>query len=89
MLLVALIGICIIAIFFYKDYASVGRNNSYLNKMINPAHVFNTLKYINRTYFTSKEPYLTIGKDAKLEPSNNSKDTLFVVVLGETARSMN
>ncbi|KKC99364.1 phosphoethanolamine transferase [Photobacterium halotolerans] len=89
LILVALIGACLIAIFFYKDYASVGRNNSYLNKMINPAHVYNTFKYINRTYLTSPEPYQTIGKDAKLKPSDNKKDTLFVVVLGETARSMN
>ncbi|MEI8592989.1 phosphoethanolamine transferase [Photobacterium sp. Hal280] len=89
LVLSALIGICIIAIFFYKDYASVGRNNSYLNKMINPAHAFNTFKYINNTYFTTPEPYQTLGKDAKLTPSANNKETLFVVVLGETARSMN
>ncbi|MEL6114032.1 phosphoethanolamine--lipid A transferase [Photobacterium sp. SP02] len=89
LILCALIGIFMIAVFFYKDFASVGRNNSYLNKMINPAHVYNTFKYINRTYLTFPETYLNIGKDAKLEPSDNKKDTLFVVVLGETARSMN
>lgn len=89
LVLAAFIGLGLIAMFFYKDYAAVGRNNSYLNKMINPAHAYNTFKYINRNYFTTPEPYRPLGEDAKLLPAKNKKDTLVVVVLGETARGMN
>lgn len=89
LVLFAVAGIAFIALFFYKDYASVGRNNSYLNKMINPAHVYNSVKYINRTYFRKALPYKTLGEDASLESAANAKPTLMVLVLGETARSQN
>jgi len=89
LVLFAVAGIALIALFFYKDYASVGRNNAYLNKMINPAHVFNSVKYINRTYFTKALQYKTLGEDAKLESAANGKPTLMLLVLGETARSQN
>lgn len=79
----------IVAVFFYKDYASVGRNNRYLNKMINPAHVYNAVKYIDRRFFTTPLPYHVRGVDAQVIKSSNHKPTFFVVVLGETARAQN
>ncbi|PKH03953.1 phosphoethanolamine transferase [Psychromonas sp. MB-3u-54] len=89
LVLVAVVGILLIAFFYYKDYASIGRNNSYLNKMINPAHAFNSFRYVNRTYFTKKLEYKKIGQDANLEGSTNEKPTLMILVVGETARSQN
>jgi lipid A ethanolaminephosphotransferase len=83
----ALVGV--VALFFYKDYASVGRNNHYLNKMINPAHIFNTVKYINNTYLTEPLVYKARGTDAHLAAKKNPKPTLFVLVVGETARADN
>lgn len=87
--LVAAIGIVLIALLFYKDYASVGRNNRYLNKMINPAFAYNTVKYVRNNYFTTPLVYQPLGEDAKLEPALNGKPNLVVLVVGETARSMN
>lgn len=89
LVLVAVIGIGLIALSSYKDYASVGRNNHYLNRMIIPAHAFNTVKYINKTYFTTPLEYVELGQDAKLKQASNGKPTLVVFVLGETARGMN
>ncbi|MGB5447040.1 MAG: phosphoethanolamine--lipid A transferase, partial [Psychromonas sp.] len=89
LLAVAIIGILIIAVFYYKDYASIGRNNSYLNKMINPAHAYNSYKYLRRHYFTEKLEYKKIGEDASVESAKNDKPTLMILVLGETARSQN
>ena len=86
---VALSGIVFIAASFYKNYASVGRNHTYLNKMINPAYFFNSIKYLNKKYFTEKLDYLVIGKDAHLTPVINKKPTLMIFVLGETARAQN
>ncbi len=73
----------------YKSYASVGRNNPYLNKMINPAHIYNTVKYINKTYFSTPLEYKAIGEDARAIAPENSKPSLIIFVVGETARSMN
>lgn len=81
--------IALITVFYYKDYASIGRNNSYLNKMINPAHIYNTIKYINKKYLTKPMPYLNLGDDAQLIPASNHKPTLMIFVVGETARSQN
>ncbi|WP_249185326.1 phosphoethanolamine transferase [Moritella sp. 5] len=75
--------------FFYKDYASVGRNNAYLNKMIVPAHIFNSVKYIKKEVFTEKFTYKAQGTDATPLLANNGKPTLMVLIVGETARSMN
>ncbi len=86
---VAIVGIGLIAETCYKDYASVGRNNHYLNKMIIPAHIYNGAKYLKKTYFETKLEYQTIGTDAQMAAAPNGKPTLMVIVLGETARAMN
>lgn len=83
----AVIGAMIV--FFYKDYASVGRNNKYLNKMIIPAHIYNTAKFVKQRYFTEKLTFNPIGDDAQLVPTANNKPTLMVLVVGETARAQN
>ncbi|KXO07378.1 Sulfatase [Moritella sp. JT01] len=89
LVLSAIVVLVLIAAFFYKDYASVGRNNSYLNKMIVPAHIFNSFKYIKNEFFTEKLAYKTQGTDATLPVAINGKPTLMVLIVGETARSMN
>ncbi|MGR6859150.1 phosphoethanolamine transferase [Aliivibrio salmonicida] len=86
---VAIVGLLLISVFYFKDYASIGRNNSYLNKMINPADAFNTVKYINNEYLTAPLEYITIGEDAEVIPAKNGKPTLMVVLVGETARAQN
>ncbi|WP_369433849.1 phosphoethanolamine transferase [Psychromonas sp. MME1] len=83
----AILGI--IAAFFYKDYASVGRNNHYLNKMILPTHLYYAGRYINNTYFVKPLAFKVMGEDAKIIKSDNNKPTLMVLVVGETARSEN
>ena len=80
--------ILIIAALFYKDYASVARNNPKLQKDIVPTYyVSSTYKYIKNTYFTEKLPYQEIGTDATREPEDEKY--LIVVLVGETARAQN
>lgn len=86
---VAIVGLLLISVFYFKDYASIGRNNSYLNKMINPADAFNTVKYIKNEYLTAPLEYITIGEDAVVTPAKNGKPTLMVILVGETARAQN
>jgi lipid A ethanolaminephosphotransferase len=85
--MIAVIGL--IAAVYYKDYSSIGRNNNYLNKMINPAHAFNTYKYVKKTYFTTPLEYKKLGEDATLPNASNGKPTLMIFAIGETARSQN
>lgn len=89
LILLALVGVSLIAITTYKDYASIGRNNQYLNRMIIPAHVYDAYKYLKRNYLVKPLPYQSLGDDAKIMPSKNNKPTLMVMILGETARAMN
>ncbi|WP_413701251.1 phosphoethanolamine transferase [Psychromonas sp. KJ10-10] len=89
LMLIGVVIIVLLALFFYKDYASVGRNNKYLNKMINPAHFYNSVKYLNKRYLSTPLPYKQQGLDATISVANNEKPTLLVLVLGETARSQN
>ncbi len=89
LILMGIAGIIFVAAISYKDYASVGRNNKYLSKMIIPAHIFNAVRYIDKTHFTTKLAYQPQGEDATLRKAQNGKPTLMVLVLGETARGMN
>ncbi|QMV16338.1 phosphoethanolamine transferase [Vibrio spartinae] len=91
-LLVVIVSLLVITTIYstsYKNYIYIGRNNSYLKKMITPAHIFNTAKYINRTYFTPPLKYKLIGEDAQSINAVNGKPSLIFVVIGEAARSMN
>ena len=84
--------ILVMVLFFtYKDFSSVGRNNSYLREMVIPTHyTYSTYKYINETYFTSPIQYKKIGLDAKKTTNTvDEKPTLVFFILGETARSQN
>jgi len=78
-----------VAALYYQDYASVGRNNSTLNKEIIPTnYVYSTVGYVKDTYFTSREPFQTLGDDAR-RAAGTEKPTLMFLVIGETARSQN
>ena len=93
---VSLLVILLIAVFYYKDYASVGRNNDYLKKMIIPTHFAHSLyKYLDDTYLTTPEPYKTIGEDATLSAhatatlAKTGRKQVMVLMVGETARAAN
>nr|WP_321239198.1 phosphoethanolamine--lipid A transferase [uncultured Tolumonas sp.] len=87
----SLLGLLIIAFFYYQDYASVGRNNKFLQKYIVPTqYTWSGYKYVKETYFTTPLVYQQLGLDAKKAvPSTVTKPQMTVMVLGETARAMN
>ena len=90
----AVVVIVAIASVYYQDYASVGRNNSYLKKEIVPTQfVYSTFKYFKHTYFTTPAVYKELGLDARQSEQalkmTQAKPTLVVLVVGETARSQN
>ncbi|EAR56082.1 hypothetical protein SKA34_12850 [Photobacterium sp. SKA34] len=93
-MLASLAVIAVIAGLYYQDYASIGRNNSYLKKIIIPTqYVYAISSYVKENYLTTPEPYREIGTDAKqsqlAQQQAKEKPTLLVFVLGETARTQN
>lgn len=93
-MILSLVAIGIIAAGYYQDYASVGRNNSHLRKLIIPTQfVYSTVGYVKEKYFTVPIPYRFIGVDAqqsnKALSAANEKPNLVVLVVGETARTQN
>ncbi|GAA3526821.1 phosphoethanolamine--lipid A transferase [Zobellella aerophila] len=90
-ILASLLVIAVIALFYYKDYASVGRNESYIKKLIIPTYYVSSAGgYFYDAYLKEALPYQTLGEDAvSAAPSENGKHTLLVLMIGETARSMN
>lgn len=87
----SLLGLLIIAFFYYQDYASVGRNNKFLQKYIVPTqYTWSGYKYVKETYFTTPLVYQQLGLDAKKAVTPTvTKPQMTVMVLGETARAMN
>lgn len=89
-----LIAVCVAILFgigsiYYKDYASIARNNPKLQKNIVPTYfIGSTIKYINERFFTTPLAYNTIGTDAKRLTDGKEK-YLVVVLVGETARGQN
>lgn len=93
-MVISAVVIVAIAAVYYQDYASVGRNNSYLKKEIIPTQfVYSAFKYFKHTYFTTPVPYKQLGLDAYQSDQAlkmaQTKPTLVVLVVGETARSQN
>ncbi|MFT5721559.1 MAG: lipid A ethanolaminephosphotransferase [Motiliproteus sp.] len=79
-----------IAGLYYKDYAAVGRNNHYLNKMIIPTHyTYSIGKFIHYNYIKPLPPYQQLGTGASMTQTTGPTPNLLVMVIGETARGMN
>lgn len=93
-LISSVVVVVIIAFFYYQNYASIGRNNIHLKKLIIPNEfVYSTFKYIGNTFFNASLLYRPIGLDAKQSEKAlkqaQEKPTFLVFLLGETARNQN
>ena len=74
---------------YYKQYSSFGRNNRQIRKLINPySYIQGTVRYIQDEKL-KKHPFVTLDNDASHVPYPDEEKTVFIVILGETARSMN
>lgn len=84
--------VLLVAALFYKDYASLIRNNKGLVKMVTPANVVSSVgHYADNRWFAGDQTLVRIGQDAKKGPliKAEKKKTLVVFVLGETGRAEN
>lgn len=90
-LVVSAVLILLVAALFYKDYASLFRNNKELVKSLNPS---NSIVAINSWYFHHKMdnlPLVKIGEDAKQKAAmkNGPRKNLTILIVGETSRAAN
>jgi len=86
--LFALLCCALIAATFYKEYASVGRNNRQLTSYITPFAFYTAgYKYLRDNYFYPPLPFKVLDNLPALE--NKTTASLTVMVVGETARAAN
>lgn len=88
-LLISAMVILLVAALFYKDYASLFRNNKELVKSLNPS---NSIVALNSWYFHHEMdnlPLVKIGEDAhqRAAMKNGPRRNLTIIVLGETSRA--
>lgn len=87
--LVSILLIVLVAALFYKDYASLFRNNKQLVKSLNPS---NSIAAVNSWYVHNRMdnlPLVRIGEDAKQKPAmqNGPRKNLTLLIVGETSRA--
>lgn len=90
-IVVSALLIVVVALLFYKDYASVFRNNKELVKALNPS---NSITAVNSWYAHNRLdnlPLVRIGEDAKQRPvmQNGPRKNLTILIVGETSRAEN
>lgn len=72
----------------YKEYASFGRNNRNVRKIINTInYLYSTVRYL-QTQVACSNDFVEIDKEVSYIDNNNNK-TLLILVIGETARAKN
>jgi lipid A ethanolaminephosphotransferase len=87
--LACLLGLGLIALTLYKEYAVFGRNNREVTRLINPTNfAYSAYRYFERQSLAKRE-FRRIDEEARLAPYEDGLFTVFVLIVGETARSMN
>ncbi|MEO6698692.1 MAG: phosphoethanolamine--lipid A transferase, partial [Paraperlucidibaca sp.] len=87
-ILLGLVSILALAGWHYADYASTFREHRELRYLMVPHNYLAGLKiYYSKIANNPDVPLLRYGEDAKRKAAVSTKPTLFVFVLGETARA--
>ncbi|ELY4607906.1 phosphoethanolamine transferase EptA [Cronobacter turicensis] len=89
--IISFILIMLVAMLFYKDYASLFRNNRELVKALSPSNFITaSLSYYHHRK-RANLPLVKIGEDARLLPKrvNSPKKNLTILIVGETSRAAN
>lgn len=78
-----------IAALFFKEYAAFGRNHREITRLINPTnYLAGTFRYYQQKALANRQ-FARLDEKAKLMPYEDAAPTVFILVVGETARSMN
>ncbi len=78
-----------IAFMSYKEYASFGRNNRQVIRLINPTNfIYGIGRYYQKQQLVNRE-FATVDDQVTHKPFPDTHYTVFVLIVGETARSAN
>jgi len=91
-ILASAVVIVLVAAVFYKDYASLFRNNKGIVKMVTPANYVSAIaKYSKARWFAGDQTLIRLGEDARKGPVllAQQKKTVLVLVIGEASRAEN
>lgn len=90
-IVLSLFAILLIATFFYKDYASLMRNNKELVKSLTPSNIIVAIHSYYKHKAMDNLPLIQIGLDAHKKPSAETatKKDLVILIVGETSRAEN
>ncbi|WP_039055153.1 phosphoethanolamine transferase EptA [Enterobacter sp. Bisph1] len=90
-IVISVLVILAIALLFYKDYASLFRNNKELVKSLSPSNsIAASLSWYSHSR-TAHLPLVHIGEDARqrAEMQHGARKNLTILVVGETSRAEN
>ena len=83
----AVVGVLGLA--FFKDFSATARNNKMVEHLINPSNYLNcTYRYAKRLN-RQKQAFTVVDPDPRLLQGDGEPYKVLVLVVGETARSMN
>ena len=85
----SLLLLVVLAFFFYKDYASAGRNNKTAGRLLNPFNYIGSTRSYLRKQARKNKPFVVIDPDPEHVPYEDPYFTVLVIMVGETARAMN
>lgn len=90
-LMVSVALIFFVALLFYKDYASLFRNNKELVKSLSPSNSIVASWSYYRHQERENQPLVRIGEDARQNPQMlvGAKKNLTILIVGETSRAGN
>ncbi|EEO27074.1 phosphoethanolamine transferase [Oxalobacter paraformigenes] len=78
-----------IAALFFKEYAAFGRNHREMPRLINPVNYLHaTVRYYRLQSLVNRQ-LQRLDETAKLVPYEDAAPTVFIMIVGETARSAN
>jgi lipid A ethanolaminephosphotransferase len=81
--------LALIAVSNYKEYVVYGRNNRQITRLINPSnYIYGTYRYFQRKHQSQKK-FTYLDENIRLVTLPDKNITVFVIVIGETARTMN
>ncbi len=83
------IMIGLVAAFFFKDHASFGRNHSKMIRLVSPVNYINSVYKYFKKETLSKRQFEILDKKARLAPYADPYPTVFILIVGETARAAN
>ncbi|MDR0588530.1 MAG: phosphoethanolamine--lipid A transferase [Burkholderiales bacterium] len=86
---IALVLVGLMAALTYKEFSIFGRNHKDIVRLINPTnYVYGTVRFFQKK-IRARQPFMALDPDSRYAPYRDPYKTVFVLLVGETARAMN